>query len=117
MKKSSPWMFAAAISILFLVFTLWVVAREGFTGLFAAHEVNLWGSQVFIDLVIAAVTGLFLMAPRARRVGVGLAPYVGLTVLTGSIGLLALVARVLYLESRESAPDSERARALQTEAS
>ena len=97
----SGWSVAAAASFIFCVFTIWVIARDGFGGLIAAHQVNAWASQILIDLVIALTTGLVILAPRARRAGINLVPWVVLTVLTGSIGFLGLVARMFYLEARQ----------------
>lgn len=105
------WPLAAALSTIFLAFTLWVIAREGFGGLIVAHEANTWASQVFIDLVIAASVGLVLIAPRARAVGIRLVPWVALTFLTGSIGLLALLARLWYLEGQDKQSHSAVAHA------
>ncbi|MEO1335701.1 MAG: hypothetical protein AAFV29_08650 [Myxococcota bacterium] len=101
MAKSS-WLIAAFASLLFLAYTLWVISVEGFIGLIAAHEANAWALQIFIDLVIALLTGLIMLTPRARRVGINVAPYAVLTVLTGSIGFLALVAHILFLETRRT---------------
>lgn len=100
----TAWPILFVLSAVFLVFSLYVVAQHGFAGLIEAHEVNLWAAQVFIDLVLAACLALFLIAPRARSVGVRMLPWTVLTLLTGSIGLYALVARVLYLEAQGSAP-------------
>lgn len=99
MSKSS-WILAASVSAAFLVLSLGVMAREGLGALWGALQVNAWAPQVFLDLVLAAVTALVLAAPRAHRVGIRMAPWVILTLLTGSIGLLALVARIFYLEGR-----------------
>jgi len=110
----SLWPILVTICGIFLAFSLYVVAREGFSGLLTAHEVNLWGTQVFTDLVLAACIALVLVAPRARRAGVRMLPWTVLTLLTGSIGLYALVARVLYLEAHGGAPAPTAPRGVRT---
>ena len=59
--------------------------------------------QVIWDLVIALGAALLLAAPRARAVGMRVPLYVLLTALTGSIGLLAMLARLFWLERRAAA--------------
>lgn len=93
---------SAAIAIVTLVgftaYTALTVAREGVIGFYPNLSANLWGVQVWYDLVIALGIALFLLAPRARAVSVSPVPYIILTSFTGSIGLLAMLARVLWAE-------------------
>jgi hypothetical protein len=91
------WLLPAAASVLFFVFTLQVVINEGLFGFVANHSRNGWGAQVFIDLVSAATLALCFAAPHARKYGIKLLPWIALTVCTGSIGLFALAARILYV--------------------
>lgn len=82
--------------------TVWA---EGPIGFVENHSVNLWGVQVWYDLIIALSVALVLVAPRARAVGMRVPLYVLATGLTGSIGLLAMVARLFWLE-RTTAPSA-----------
>ncbi len=109
--NKSYWPIALTVCVAFAAFTAWVIAHAGFGGLFALYEVNAWTVQLTADLVCALVAGLVFVAPRARRAGVGMAPFVVLTVLTGSIGFLALVARVLYREAVADSPSVVRGHA------
>ena len=64
------------------------------------HTTNLWGVQVWWDLLFATGTALFFIVPRARAAGMNIVPWVIFTALTASIGLLAMVARLFWLEKR-----------------
>ena len=90
----------AATCAAFAAYTVLTVAQEGVTGFYANHSTNYWGIQVWYDLVIALGIALFLLAPRARAHGISPVPYILLTCFTGSIGLLAFLARVLAAEKR-----------------
>lgn len=93
-------MVAATLLGGFAGFTAVTILAEGPLGFLPNHTANLWGVQVWYDLVIALSVALFFVAPRAKAVGMRPAPYVLLTGLTGSIGLLAMVARLFWLERR-----------------
>lgn len=81
--------------------TVWA---EGPIGFLANHSANLWGVQVWYDLIIALSVALVLAAPRARAVGMRVPLYVLATGLTGSIGLLAMIARLFWLERAAAQP-------------
>lgn len=55
---------------------------------------------------------LLLSVPLARRHGIRMLPWVVLTVATGSIGLLALVARLLYAQEANTATETSAGQAL-----
>ena len=103
-RAASPrgWWWAAGVSALFLVFSVVAAAREGATGFWTEHVRSLWGNQIWFDLLIAASVALFLIVPRARRVGITPWPWVLASYATGGIGLLAFLATVLRRESQES---------------
>lgn len=94
------WRYPAALSAAFLLYSAYTVSREGPTGFWVEHTRNLWGVQIWFDLLQAALVGFVLLVPRARAQGVRLVPWLVVVAATGSIGLMALVARVLYLEAR-----------------
>lgn len=102
--KKNLWILPALASLLFFTFSLEVVLTEGPWGFWVEHTArNGWGYQIFIDLVSAATIGLLFASPQARKYGVRPAPWVVLTILTGSIGLWAFVARILYAKETKSA--------------
>jgi hypothetical protein len=106
-EKGPPagtWRLAAAISVVFGVFSVVVIVQEGPTGFWANHTSNLWGNQVWCDLLLAATAGFVFLAPEARARGLSPLPWFVLIAATGSIGLFALVARVLYLREQPASP-------------
>ena len=96
------WRFAAALSLGFLAFSLWAVAREGPLGFWTEHTRNLWGQQIWFDLLLAAGTAWAALLPQARAAGMRPALWLLAVVCTGSIGLLAMLARLLYLRERSA---------------
>ena len=91
------WLFPAGLSLLYLAFSLYAVAVEGPLGFWTEHTRNLWGNQIWFDLLLAIGIGWFLIAPQAKALGMRLLPWLLLVLCTGSIGFLAMVARLLYL--------------------
>lgn len=94
------WLFPAALSFVFLLFSLQAVLVEGPLGFWAEHTRNLWGNQIWFDLLLAIGVGWFFIVPQARAQGLRLLPWLVLIVCTGNIGVLAMLARLLYLQER-----------------
>jgi hypothetical protein len=94
---------AAALSGAFAGFTAITILKEGVLLVWTNHTTNLWGVQVWWDLLFATVTALFFIVPRARTAGMNVLPWVVFVGLTASIGLLAMVARLFWLEKRAAA--------------
>jgi hypothetical protein len=78
------------------------VWREGPLGFRAEHTGNLWGQQIWFDLLLAAGTAWAALLPQLRAQGMRPAPWLLAVVCTGSIGLLAMVARLLHLRERSA---------------
>lgn len=97
------WEVAALLCALFMAYSLIPILREGPIGFVANHTTSHWGVQVFWDLLLALCIGLYLAAPRVRAVGMNLALWVIPVLLLGSIGMLALLARLFWLEQRQAA--------------
>lgn len=94
---------AAGLSGGFAAFTAVTIWNEGVVTVWTNHTTNLWGVQVWWDLLISVVLALFFVAPRARAVGMNV-PLWGLFVAsTASIGLLAMCARLFWLERQQTA--------------
>ena len=91
---------AAALAAGFGAFTAVTIAREGVLLVWTNHTQNLWGVQVWWDLLFAVVLAVFLIAPRARAAGMKLFPWLLFVAATASIGLLAMAARLFWLEAR-----------------
>jgi hypothetical protein len=91
------WIVPAALSVAFFAYTVVAIVHEGPFGFLEVHSQSRWGYQVMIDLFSAAAVAVFLLVPlsRAQQMRVGL--YVPLVLATGSIGLFAWAARLMYL--------------------
>lgn len=79
----------------FTAVTLWT---EGVLPVWTNHTTNLWGVQVWWDLLLSVGIALFFIAPRARKVGMSIPLWVLFVGATASIGLLAMAGRVFMLE-------------------
>jgi TRAP-type uncharacterized transport system fused permease subunit len=96
------WLFPMVLSLLFLLFSIHTIMTEGLFGFWAEHTTrNLWGNQIWFDLLLGLGIGWFLVVPQAKALGMRLVPWLVLIVCTGCIGFLAMIARLLYL--RENA--------------
>lgn len=101
---------AAMLCAGFAAYTGVQIWHEGVMLFWENHTQNLTGIQVWWDLVMAVVTALFFIAPRARDAGMNVPVWTLLVVATASIGLLAMVARLFWLESQSApAPDPAKA--------
>jgi hypothetical protein len=96
-RRRGLWIVPAAGSALFLLFSVVAVVSEGPTGFWPEHTRNLWGNQIWLDLLLCATVGFTGLAPRARALGMRLVPWFILVASTGAIGLLAMSARFLFL--------------------
>jgi len=100
-RSGEAWTLPAALSVLFFVFSAVAGATEGWTGFWVDHTRDLWGNQIWMDLLFSASVGWWLLVPRARAAGMPTVPWLIAVAATGSIGLLAMVARLLWLEAAE----------------
>ena len=96
--RACAWWAPAALSSAFLCFSLYAVASTGAFGFWAEHARNAWGNQIWFDLLIGVGVAWYLIVPRARAAGMRPYPWLGLVVLTGGIGLLAMLSRLLWLQ-------------------
>jgi hypothetical protein len=92
--------FAAALSAGFGAFTAVTIAQDGVVQVWTNHTQNFWGVQVWWDLLFAVGIAAFFIAPRARAAGMNLLPWLLFVAATASIGLLAMIARLFWLERR-----------------
>ncbi|OWL94717.1 hypothetical protein CBQ26_14455 [Deinococcus indicus] len=99
-NATGPWIIPAVLAALFLGFSLYAGVNEGATGFWPEHVRNLWGNQIWFDLLLAASVALYLLIPKARALGINPLPWAVLSVATGSIGLLAFLSFVLWKQGR-----------------
>jgi hypothetical protein len=92
------WRLAAGLCAAFSGFTLWTLAEEGLIRFWMNHATSLTGNQVWFDLLIAVSLAFILMLPRARAQGMAILPWALAVALTASVALLAMMARLLWLE-------------------
>ena len=93
---------AAVLSAGFGAYTAVQIAHEGVVMFFTNHSANLTGLQVWWDLVMCVVIALFFIAPRARTVGMNMPLWTLFAACTASIGLLAMCARLFWLENQRT---------------
>ena len=62
-----------------------------------------WGVQIWLDRLASTTAAFFLLQNRARAIGMKSEVWVLVVVFTGSIGLLAMLARTVHLERRKAA--------------
>lgn len=94
---------AAVLCAGFSAFTAVQIAQEGIIGFYINHTQDLTGLQVWWDLLTCALIALFFIAPRARRQGMNVIWWGLFVATTASIGLLAMCARLFWLEQQAEA--------------
>lgn len=101
-ERGSPiaWQVATLFAALFTLWSIHAIANEGLWGFWYEHIRNAWGNQVWFDLLMAIGAAFALLLPRARAVGMRPVPWLIFILCSGSIGLFAMFARCLYLETR-----------------
>lgn len=93
---------AAMLSAGFGAYTAVQIWQEGVMMFWTNHTVNLTGIQVWWDLVMCVMIAMFFIAPRARKAGMNLLPWALFVGSTASIGLLAMCARLFWLEQQQA---------------
>jgi hypothetical protein len=83
----------AILLIAFVALNLYALATAGVGALLSyPTTLSVWGVVATLDLVLALCVGMYWTALDARRRGVSGLPFIILTLLTGSVGLLAYLA-------------------------
>ena len=105
-RRTAPGMAQAALVGLACVFagvTGLVLWQEGVVQFWDNHTTTIAGNQVWFDLLIAVSISFFLIAPRARAVGMPLLPWAIAVVATASVALVPMLARLLWMERQRRA--------------
>ena len=100
------WLLPACLSLGFLIFSLVAVGIEGPFGFWSEHTRNLWGNQIWFDLLLAIGIGWFLIVPQARKLQMRLVPWLLLIVVTGCIGFTAMLSRLMFLQAQDDSTSS-----------
>jgi type IV secretory pathway VirB2 component (pilin) len=96
----ADWRLPAILSAAFAGFTASAVFYEGLFGFWPEHTDSLWGNQVWFDLLLAFGMAWTALLPRARAAGMTPWFWAVALILTGSVGLLAMLARLQWIEAR-----------------
>lgn len=94
------WLIPTVLALIFTVFTIYQISQEGLIQFWVNHTNSFAGNQVWFDLVMAISIGFYMLAPRARSVGMSLIPWGVAVIATACIALLPMLARVLWLENK-----------------
>ncbi len=94
------WLVPAVVAVPFAVWTGLAVVEEGLFGFWPMLMGSHWGLQVWFDRLICVTAAFFLLQNRARAAGMKSEVWVLVVIFTGSIGLLLMLARTVYLERK-----------------
>ncbi len=107
-SKGSP-LVAAVLCGLFAGYTAVQIGQEGVVEFFTNHSQDLTGIQVWWDLVMCVIIAFFFILPRAKKQNMNILPWALFVMSTASIGLLAMCARLFWLENAdETASDAAK---------
>lgn len=95
------WMGPLMISAVFLVFSIFTIAKEGLFGFWENHARDFWGNQIWFDLILGIGTAFVILLERLRARKMNPLLWFVFVLTGGSIGLLVMLARLLYLEAKE----------------
>jgi len=101
-SRPFTWLFPAGLGALFLIFSLVTVAQDGLLQFWLNHTTTLAGNQVWFDLLFAVTIAFYLIAPRARALGMPLLPWGIAVFATACVALLPMLARVIWLEQKRA---------------
>jgi hypothetical protein len=88
----------------FLALASWTVVaitEAGLDALWPVYTASPWGLQAWYDRLAAVTIAFFFLQNRARAAGMKSETWVVLVIFTGSLALLAMLARMLYLERQQ----------------
>ncbi|MEL6360996.1 MAG: hypothetical protein AAFR21_07905 [Pseudomonadota bacterium] len=97
------WQLPLLLLVAFSAWSIFAVVTEGPFGFWPEHIRNNWGNQIWFDLLLALGAAFSLMASRAKQLGMSPLGWLVFICLTGSIGMLAMLTRYLYLSEKEAA--------------
>ena len=93
MTERSLMLVAVVVLAVFGAFSGWVVVTHGYLGFIDVARREPWALQMLIDLAIACLVAIGWMIGDARRRHITVWPFVAVTLVAGSIGLLAYLVR------------------------
>lgn len=96
--RQPAWQLPALLCLAFTGWTGFAIANDGLVPLWDLFTGSAWGVQVGIDLLLAFATAWGLALPRLRAAGMAPMAWFVLICCTGSIGVMAMLARLLWRE-------------------
>jgi hypothetical protein len=96
------WLVPAVAVVPLAAWTLFAFIKEGHTAFWPVLTGSVWGMQIWFDRLMSVTAAFFLLQNRARAAGMRSEVWVILVIVTGSLGLLTMLARTVQLESRQT---------------
>lgn len=97
------WLVPLVVVIPFAGWTGFVIFAEGLKSFFPVLMETRWGLLVWYDRLMSLTAAYYLLQNRARAAGMKSDLWVIAIAATGSIALLLMLARTVYLEDKQSA--------------
>ena len=94
------WLVPAVVVVPFAAWTGLAIVEQGLFDYLPTLLGTDWGLQVWFDRLMSVTVAFFLLQNRARAAGMKSEVWVLAVIFTGSIGLLLMLARTLYLERK-----------------
>ena len=97
------WLVPAVVVVPVAAWTGVAIVEDGLFGFWPMVTGSAWGLQLWFDRLMLLAAGFFLLQNRARAAGMKSEVWVLVVIVTGGIGLLAMLARTVYLERNPAA--------------
>jgi len=98
----SRWWLPVLPMAAFAGWTTYAVLDGGPLGFWSEHVGTPWETQIWMDLLLMAGVAWFVLQPRLRQRGIRPWPWLVVVLATGSVGMLALLSRLLYAEATDT---------------
>jgi hypothetical protein len=95
------WVAPAAALLGLAGWTAFALGQGGLGGLVEVVTGSLWGVQLLSNLLVSVLVAFFFLQHRARAAGMTSEVWVLVVILTGGLGLCAMLAMMLHLERQQ----------------
>ncbi len=105
------WLVPAVLAVPLTAWAAVAFLQEGPFGFIEAQTGSLWGMLTWLNLLMGLGVAFFLLQNRARAAGMKSEVWVLMVAFTAGLGLLVMLARMLYIERaarQRSASSSSR---------